>query len=34
MSTLPVVQIRTTPSLLSIDADLGQFSLRQPKADV
>ncbi|WP_340399611.1 DUF6470 family protein [Paenibacillus sp. FSL H8-0079] len=34
MSTLPVVQIRTTPSVLSINADLGQFSLRQPKADV
>ncbi|PYE50647.1 hypothetical protein HUB98_14185 [Paenibacillus barcinonensis] len=34
MNTLPVVQIRTTPSILSIDADPGQFSLRQPKADV
>lgn len=34
MSTLPILQIRTTPSLLSIDADPGQFSLRQPKADV
>ncbi|MEK4276642.1 DUF6470 family protein [Paenibacillus sp. FSL R7-0026] len=34
MSTLPVLQIRTTPTLLSIDADLGQFSIRQPKAEV
>ena len=34
MSTLPIVQIRTTPSLLSIDANPGQFSIRQPKADV
>ncbi|MEK4665337.1 DUF6470 family protein [Priestia sp. FSL H7-0729] len=34
MSTLPVLQIRTTPTLLSIDADPGQFSIRQPKAEV
>ncbi|WP_339179832.1 DUF6470 family protein [Paenibacillus sp. FSL R5-0701] len=34
MKTLPVVQIRTTPSLLSIDADPGQYSIRQPKAEV
>lgn len=30
----PVVQIQTTPSLLSIDADPGQYSIRQPKAEV
>ena len=34
MNTLPVVQIRTAPTLLSIDADPGQYSIRQPKADV
>jgi hypothetical protein len=34
MTTLPIVQIRTTPSKLNIDADLGQFSIRQPKADI
>ncbi|NUU74810.1 DUF6470 family protein [Paenibacillus xylanilyticus] len=34
MKTLPVVQIRTTPSILNIDADPGQYSIRQPKADV
>ncbi|MGN7415158.1 DUF6470 family protein [Paenibacillus sp. SAF-068] len=34
MSTLPVLQIRTTPTLLSIDADPGQFTIRQPKAEV
>lgn len=34
MSTLPVLQIRTTPTVLSIDADPGQFSIRQPKAEV
>lgn len=30
----PVVQIQTTPSALSIDADPGQYSIRQPKAEV
>ncbi|MDQ0659999.1 DUF6470 family protein [Paenibacillus sp. W2I17] len=34
MSTLPVVQIHTTPTLLHIDADIGQYSIRQPKAEV
>ncbi|MFX3687987.1 MAG: DUF6470 family protein [Paenibacillus sp.] len=34
MKTLPIVQIRTMSSLLSIDSDPGQFSIRQPKADV
>ncbi|CAM4521207.1 DUF6470 family protein [Paenibacillus xylanexedens] len=34
MNTLPVVQIHTTPTLLHIDADIGQYSIRQPKAEV
>lgn len=34
MNTLPIVQIHTTPSILNIDADPGQYSIRQPKADV
>lgn len=34
MRTLPIVQIRTTPSILNIDADPGQYSIRQPKAEV
>lgn len=34
MKTLPIVQIRTTPSILNIDADPGQYSIRQPKAEV
>lgn len=34
MKTLPIVQIQTTPSLLSMDADPGSFSIRQPKAEV
>lgn len=34
MNTLPVVQIRTTPSILNMDADPGQYSIRQPKAEV
>ena len=34
MKTLPILQINTTPSLLQIDADPGQYSIRQPKADV
>ena len=34
MKTLPIVQIQTTPSLLSMDAYPGSFSIRQPKAEV
>jgi hypothetical protein len=34
VKTLPVVQIRTTPSILNIDANPGQYSIRQPKAEV
>lgn len=34
MKTLPIVQIQTTPSVLFIDADPGQYSIRQPKAEV
>lgn len=34
MKTLPIVQIQTTPSILNIDADPGQYSIRQPKAEV
>ncbi|PIH58360.1 DUF6470 family protein [Paenibacillus sp. LK1] len=34
MKTLPIVQFRTTPSILNIDADPGQYSIRQPKAEV
>ncbi|GAS84635.1 DUF6470 family protein [Paenibacillus amylolyticus] len=34
MRTLPIVQIKTTPSVLHIDADLGQQSIRQPKAEL
>lgn len=34
MSSIPVVQIRTTPSILHIDADPGQYSIRQPKAEL
>ncbi|WP_163882664.1 DUF6470 family protein [Paenibacillus favisporus] len=30
----PILQIRQTPALIGIDADLGQFSIRQPKADL
>ncbi|MEC0241416.1 DUF6470 family protein [Paenibacillus dokdonensis] len=30
----PILQIRQTPALIGIDADLGQYSIRQPKADV
>ncbi|MDP4098599.1 DUF6470 family protein [Paenibacillus sp. P96] len=34
MKLLPVIQIQTTPAILHIDADPGQYSIRQPKADV
>ena len=34
MNTLPVVQIHTRPTLLHIDADIGQYSISQPKAEV
>lgn len=34
MKALPIVQIHATPSILHIDADPGQYSIRQPKADV
>jgi len=30
----PILQIRQTPALIGIDADPGQYSIRQPKADV
>ncbi|MGN7359304.1 DUF6470 family protein [Paenibacillus sp. SAF-054] len=30
----PILQIRQTPALIGIDSDLGQYSIRQPKADV
>ncbi|GGA43680.1 DUF6470 family protein [Paenibacillus physcomitrellae] len=29
-----ILQIRQTPGYIGIDADLGQFSIRQPKADM
>ncbi|MBT2282020.1 hypothetical protein J7E78_00400 [Paenibacillus polymyxa] len=34
MKTLPVVQIRTTPSILNMETNPGQYSIRQPKAEV
>lgn len=34
MKTLPVVQIRTTPALLNMSTTPGQYSIRQPKADM
>lgn len=34
MKALPIVQIHAIPSMLHIDADPGQYSIRQPKADV
>ncbi|MEK3825586.1 hypothetical protein SAMN05720606_113109 [Paenibacillus polysaccharolyticus] len=34
MSIIPMLQIQTTPTVLHIDADMGQYSIRQPKADV
>jgi hypothetical protein len=30
----PILQIRQTPAILGIDADLGAYSITQPKADV
>ncbi len=30
----PILQIRQTPALIGIDADLGTFSITQPKAEV
>lgn len=30
----PILQIRQTPARIGIDADLGSFSITQPKADV
>lgn len=30
----PILQIRQTPAVIGIDADLGAFSITQPKADV
>ncbi|SFS85314.1 DUF6470 family protein [Paenibacillus sp. 453mf] len=34
MSSIPILQIRQKPALLGIDADLGQYSIRQPEADL
>jgi hypothetical protein len=34
MSSIPVLQIHQTPGLIGIDADMGQFSIQQPKADM
>lgn len=34
MKTLPIVQIRTTPSILNMDTTPGQYSIRQPKAEM
>ena len=34
MSSLQIVQIRQTPALIGIDADPGQYSIRQPKAEL
>ncbi|WP_144407045.1 DUF6470 family protein [Paenibacillus sp. IHBB 10380] len=34
MSSLQILQIRQTPAILGIDADLGQYSIRQPKAEL
>lgn len=30
----PILQIRQTPAVIGIDADLGSFSINQPKAEV
>uniref|UniRef100_A0AAE9IDT0 DUF6470 family protein n=1 Tax=Paenibacillus polymyxa TaxID=1406 RepID=A0AAE9IDT0_PAEPO len=34
MSIIPTLQIRQTPAILHIDADPGQYSIRQPSADM
>ncbi|WIV18903.1 DUF6470 family protein [Paenibacillus polygoni] len=34
MSTIPMLQIRQQNGRIGIDADLGQYSIRQPKADL
>ncbi|MGU3471504.1 DUF6470 family protein [Paenibacillus sp. D51F] len=34
MSIAPIVQIRQTPALIGIDADLGQYSIEQKPADL
>ncbi|WP_433708957.1 DUF6470 family protein [Paenibacillus illinoisensis] len=34
MKTLPIVQIRTTPTVLNFEAKLGEYSIRQPKAEL
>ncbi|WDH98287.1 DUF6470 family protein [Paenibacillus urinalis] len=34
MSTIPILQIRQQPGRIGMDADLGQYSIRQPKADL
>lgn len=34
MFPIPQLQIRQTPALLAIDADPGQYSIRQPKAEL
>lgn len=34
MLPIPILQIRQTPGLIGIDADLGQYSIRQPKAEL
>lgn len=34
MSSLQIVQIRQTPARIGIDADPGQYSIRQPKAEL
>lgn len=34
MSAISILQIRQQQGLLGIDADLGQYSIRQPKADL
>ncbi|MBU9706443.1 hypothetical protein KSP24_05800 [Paenibacillus sp. AK121] len=34
MPIIPMLQIRQTPAILHIDADPGQYSIRQPSADM
>lgn len=34
MFPIPQLQIRQTPAVLAMDADLGQYSIRQPKAEL
>ncbi|WP_434749189.1 DUF6470 family protein [Paenibacillus amylolyticus] len=34
MSSIPMLQIHTTPTVIHMDADMGKYSIRQPKAEM